>query len=207
MEGANRYTITLNEGDIEVRAVDATAEESPLLTHEDQQFLATLIAPSRRRQWSTARTILREKLGHEASLRYTSRGALLLDNPIGTTTHLSISHTPEWVAVMLSSKRCGVDIESCGRNFSRISQRYISLEERERLSQRAGEDFEALVWCTKEALYKYGGREGLDFTRDIIITEIDPLSHTLKAELYGLQTPTIHYQRIENHMLCYLSEE
>ena len=192
---------------LRVKRVDPLLEESPLLTESDREHLATLAAPSRRAQWATARTLLREALGAEAELRYASSGALILAKPVGTTRHLSISHTKEWVAVMLSEGRCGVDIESLGRNFSKVASRYITHEERERLAEIAGESFEALMWSAKEALYKYGASERLDFLQDMVVTDIDPTEQTLNAELYGLATPPVHYQFVDDHILCYVSSE
>lgn len=57
-----------------------------------------------------------------------------------------------------------------GRDFGRVSSRYITAEER-RLSDNLR--FEAAVWCAKETLYKLAQREGLDFRRDICITAVD----------------------------------
>lgn len=198
--------ILFEGGVIVIEPVDLSAEESPLLTEEDKQFLATLSAPARRAQWSTARAILRSLLGAEASLRYSSAGALILDRPVEGKSHVSISHTEKWVAVMLSDRRCGIDIESRERGFSRVAARYIAHQEREQFESIVGEDFEAIVWCAKEALYKYGSRPGLDFTSDMLLTAFDPTTGTIEADLYGLPTPTLHYTLFGNHIVCYLSD-
>lgn len=191
---------------LRVERIDPLAEHSDLLTESDREHLATLAAPSRREQWATARTLLRSILGSEAELRYTSSGALVLSKPTQGFRYLSISHSSEWVAVMLCGTRCGVDVESLDRAFGKVASRYITPEEREQLEEQVGEHFEALVWSAKEALYKYGGKEGLDFLQDLIVTDIDTSTHTLGAELYGLATPRVHYQQIEDHILCYLYE-
>lgn len=187
--------------------VDPQSEESPLLTDGDKEFLSGLTAPSRRAQWATARKLLRHALGADAELRYASSGALILAKPIGEVRFVSISHTSEQVAVMLSRSRCGVDIEQTDRHFSKVASRYITHEEREQFEALVGEQFEALLWSAKEALYKYGAHEGLDFLQDMIVTAIDPTSQTLSAELYGLATPPVHYRLVDNHILCYLSAD
>lgn len=189
-----------------IERVDPQLEASPLLTDGDRDFLATLTAPSRRAQWATARTMLRHALGADAELRYASSGALILAKSVGEVRFVSISHTTEQVAVMLSGTRCGVDIESLGRGFSRVASRYITHEEREQFEEQVGEHFEALVWSAKEALYKYGAHEGLDFLRDMIVTAIDTTAQTLCVELYGLPAPTVHYRIEGDHILCYLYE-
>lgn len=189
---------------LRVERVNPEATASPLLTESDKEYLATLTAPSRREQWATARTMLRKELGERAELRYTSSGALVLASPVGEIGYLSVSHCEEWVAVMLCGVRCGVDIESLDRGFSKISSRYISHEEREQFGAKVGEHFEALVWSAKEALYKYGGNAGLDFINDMVVTDIDTTEQTLSAELYGLAAPKVHYQLQDGHILCHV---
>ena len=193
-------------GRIIIARVDPEAEYSPLLTEEDREHLATLAAPARRAQWSTCRVILREELGESAELRYAPAGALILVSPIGDMRFVSLSHSDEWVAVMLSARRCGVDIETLGRNFSKVASRYISHEERAQFEAQVGDHFEAIMWSAEEALYKFGSNPGLDFIQDMIITGFDTAEQTITAELYGLATPTVHYRFVGDQILCYLSD-
>ena len=193
-------------GRIIIARVDAEAENSPLMTEEDREHLATLAAPARRAQWSTCRVILREELGEGAQLRYAPTGALILVSPIEGIRFVSLSHSDEWVAVMLSEGRCGVDIEALGRNFSRVASRYISHEERAQFEAQVGDHFEGIMWSAEEALYKFGSNPGLDFIQDMVITGFDTAEQTITAELYGLATPTVHYRFVGDHILCYLSD-
>jgi phosphopantetheinyl transferase len=119
---------------------------------------------------------------------------------------VSISHSDEWVAVMLSEWRCGVDIEALGRNFSRVSSRYISHEERAQFEAQVGDHFEAIMWSAEEAIYKYGNTSGIDFIEDMVITGFNTAKQTITAELYGLATPTVHYRFVYDQILCYLSD-
>lgn len=189
---------------LRVERVNPEAICSPHLTESDKEYLATLTAPSRREQWATARTILRRELGESAEFRYAASGALVLASPVGEFNYLSVSHCEEWVAVMLCGVRCGVDIESLGRGFSKVASRYISHEEREMFGDKVGEYFEALMWSAKEALYKYGGNAGLDFINDMVVTSIDTSEQTLSAELYGLAAPKVRYQMQDGHILCHV---
>lgn len=198
--------IDVPRGRILLARIAPEAEHSPLLTEEDREHLATLAAPARRAQWSTCRVILREELGSEAALRYAPTGALILDKPVEGIHYVSLSHSDHWVAVMLSEVRCGVDIEALGRNFSRVASRYISHEERAQFEAHVGAHFEAIMWSAEEAIYKYSNNSGVDFIEDMVITGFDTHEGTITAELYGLATPTVHYLPIEDHILCYLSD-
>lgn len=198
--------IELTYGRIVVAEISPEAEHSKLLTEEDCEHLATLAAPARRAQWSTARVILRHLLGPEASIRYGATGAPILTRPIGEVAYVSISHSDERVAVMLCRNRCSVDVEQLGRNFSRVASRYISHEERSAFEQKVGGNFEAIMWSAEEALYKFGSNPGLDFIRDMVITGFDTEAQTISAELYGLATPKVSYRIMGDHVLCYVSD-
>lgn len=198
--------ILCDQGAIVIAKVTPHSEHSPLLTEEDLEHLASLVSPARRAQWSTCRVILRSRLGAEAKFRYATSGALILVHPVGETHFLAISHSDEWVAVMFSPKRCGVDIEALDRNFSRVASRYISHEERAQFEAQVGSHFEAIMWSAEEALYKYGSNPGLDFIKDMVITGFDTQAQTISAELYGLTTPKVHYQIIEDHVLAFVAD-
>lgn len=192
-----------------ISPVEPSLESSPLLTEGDLEHLSTLGAPARRAQWSSWRVAIRRVLGREAEVRYNGAGAPILTHPVGSYTHLSVSHTTEHVAVMLAADRCGIDIEQLGRNFSRISSRYIAPSEREQFEAVVGDEFEALWWCAKEAIYKWGSAAGVDFTEQMLITAVDCQRQTLQAELYGVPTPTVHYRILPEigHLIAWLSTE
>lgn len=192
-------------GHIVVARIEPQCEQSPLLTEADCDHLATLLSPTRRAAWSTCRHILRRELGAEASLRYVGSGALILERAVADVAFVSISHSAEWVAVMFSKGRCGVDVESVERNFSRVASRYIAPQERQQFAEAVGPLFEAIMWSAEEALYKYGGQEGLDFIEDMVVTDINPHEQTLQAELYGVAAPIVHYHLFDNQILCYLN--
>jgi phosphopantetheine--protein transferase-like protein len=91
------------------------------------------------------------------------------------------------VAVLLSARECGVDIECRDRRFSAIAERYLT-EEEYLVTSKANFDrqtFLALAWSAKEALYKMLRREGVDLCRDLRIVAISPKQQSIVAEAYG----------------------
>ena len=181
MERSNEHTsvpdvITLGGGTALV-AIDRIAplEELEAEASEDElQSVAGFSSSSRRAERLSWRIMLRRVVGRGVTIEYSSQGAPLLSEEVVVNNYhykyISVSHCRDMVAVMLSQQPCGVDIEQMGRDFGRVSNRYITAEER-RLSDNPR--FEAAVWCAKEALYKLAQREGLDFRRDISITAVD----------------------------------
>ncbi len=103
-----------------------------------------------------------------AQFDYTAVGAPFI---VGSPLHISVSHSADLVAVILSKVRCAVDIESLTRNFERVASRYIS--PRESLLQEDIESLRPKLWSIKESLYKYGGVEGLDLLSDIEIIRLE----------------------------------
>lgn len=138
-----------------------------LVTDEERCRAAGFGSQRRRAEYLAWRSIVRRELGPDVEIGYTDEGApVLLNRP----EHIGVSHSADFVAVVISDSRCAVDIERLSRNFTGISSRYITASER----QLSGDPrFEAAVWCAKETLYKYARRTGLDFLEDIRILKVD----------------------------------
>ncbi len=136
------------------------------LSSSSRNFYTTLQSHRRRKEWLAVRAMLHEVFPQERMIiDYASSGApYLVDN----NGFISISHTEGYAAVLLSSTRCGVDIECPNRDFSRVSNRFLSPDEQTCFSP---EQY-GLLWCAKEALFKVSGVTGVDFQRDIKILEI-----------------------------------
>lgn len=169
-------------------------------TETELKSVEHIHSASRRAERLAWRALLRE-LEPAAQVEYLPSGKPEIKN--SKYQHLSVSHCRDFVAVALSSKPCGVDIERCDRNFGRVKSRYMSDEE---AMLSAHNDWSAVVWCAKEALYKMAGREGVDFKRDIIIrnVQMQDASWKLSAELFGAESVTLGGSRIDdNHILVY----
>lgn len=138
-----------------------------LVTDEERRTADGFGAARRRAEYLGWRSIVRRELGRDVAIGYTDEGAPVLRN---RSECISVSHSADYLAVLISTRRCAVDIERLSRNFSNISSRYISSGERLLSSDPR---LEAAVWCAKETIYKYAGRTGLDFLRDIHVEKVD----------------------------------
>jgi phosphopantetheinyl transferase len=84
----------------------------------------------------------------------------------------SVSHTGDYAAALISKKsRVGIDIESFKEKALKLSHRFLSEEERDILEMLMGDVVIASTagWCVKEAVFKWYGKGGVDFIRDIKI--------------------------------------
>ncbi|MEG2614641.1 MAG: 4'-phosphopantetheinyl transferase superfamily protein [Alistipes sp.] len=140
-------------------------QASAWTTAADRQHAAAFGA-ARRCEFLTWRALLRRTLG-AVEIGYNVAGApILLDHK---ELHISVSHGAERVALCLSDRACGVDIERLDRNFDRVAARYLTPAEEALSSDPRAK---AVAWCAKEALYKLAGTSGLDMLRDLHLTAL-----------------------------------
>jgi phosphopantetheinyl transferase len=164
-------------GDIEELEREATEQE--LLSLEG------ITSPQRRAERLSWRAVLRSAEAEGIIIEYDQQGAPIIKN--SQYKHISVSHCRDCVAVLLSARECGVDIECRDRRFSAIAERYLT-EEEHLVASKANFDrqtFLALAWSAKEALYKMLRREGVDLCRDLRIVAISPKQQSIVAEAYG----------------------
>lgn len=92
----------------------------------------------------------------------------------GNEFFISITHTEGLAAIALSKiQPVGIDVEHLGRDFQRVSGKYLTEREASHASRYSHEHF-ALTWCAKESIYKLPWPKSMVFNRDIeIIFESD----------------------------------
>lgn len=129
----------------------------------------------RKKEWLAARLLLKEMVGHHATLSYNVAGKPVPDNFEG---HLSISHSAGYVTICYHpARQPGIDIESINRDTEKAAAKFLSPKEladctiNNHLSNR-----ELLLrWCAKEAVFKMVPWSNIDFSEQIAV-EADLLS-------------------------------
>ena len=165
-------------------------EETPLAslcTAAEQQEAAAFAAPRRRLEYLAWHALLHALLPKAHAAHDPEGGPVLVfpspqeNTPAGMPEefaplrHIGVSHSHGYAAVILSSQPCAVDIEPADTDFSRAARRFISPQEQALQPCALPEVlFPALVWCAKEAVYKWVRISGLSLLHDIRITEIHP---------------------------------
>lgn len=141
------------------------AELLALSGEADRRVVAGFGTERRRREALMWRYIVRRELGADAEIEYDKDGA---PQVVNREEYIGVSHSADFVAVIISHTKCAVDVERLNRNFERVAARYICPEE---WNLSCDKRLPAAVWCAKEALYKFAGKRGLDFLRDVRILE------------------------------------
>lgn len=153
---------------------------------EDLRAAAAFVSVQRRREYLSWRVLLYGYLGRAARVEYGPDGAPhLVSHP---DLCLSVSHCRDMVAVALSDRRCGVDVERLDRDFSKAAPRFLTDGERALSSDGR---LAAAVWCAKECLFKMYGHAGIDLRRDIVVGGIDFDGGTLCGSVDGGEAVTM----------------
>lgn len=105
--------------------------------------------------------------------------------------YVSISHSKGWVAVMLSNRPVGVDIEVKNEHLIAGQDYFINVNE-----QAFSQDLKALqlIWCAKEAYYKYCQGNINDLKEEVSIVTFHS-NQTLLLH-HGNKTHLLNYQLV-----------
>lgn len=82
---------------------------------------------------------------------------------------ISITHSYEFSAIMISDKPIGIDIEKQRQKISKIATKFIRNEADFLNEQPDRIRMLTVVWCAKESLYKLCATPGLSFAQHITI--------------------------------------
>ncbi|MBR3793334.1 MAG: 4'-phosphopantetheinyl transferase superfamily protein [Alistipes sp.] len=194
-----------------VAPVGDIAELEREATEEELLSIEGITSPHRRAERLSWRRALREGInegplrsavGEGIIIEYEEQGAPIIKN--SQYKHISVSHCRDRVAVLLSARECGVDIECRDRRFSAIAERYLSEDEylvgeRERIDHQT---MRAIAWSAKEAVYKLLRREGVDLRRDMRIETISTEQQSIVVEACG-ERVDLRYILDGDHQIVY----
>lgn len=115
-------------------------------------------------------SLIRELWGETVRKEYHPNGRPYLTGK-ENLPHISISHTADWAALLVSETSCGIDIEHIERDASRVAKRIAEPQEIELAGRFFPKNPALWVWCAKEAAYKAAAeRRDIDFRTEIRIT-------------------------------------
>ncbi|WP_405209230.1 4'-phosphopantetheinyl transferase family protein [Aquimarina sp. LLG6339-5] len=86
---------------------------------------------------------------------------------------ISITHSYEYAAVIISDKLVGIDIEKQREKILRIAHKFVDSEQDFVNQQEDKTRVLTVIWGAKESLYKLYGTAGLSFEQNIHIMPFD----------------------------------
>lgn len=127
-------------------------------------------------------------------LFYDEKGKPFLNNG----THISISHSNNYVVVLLNNKKpCGVDIEKISAKVSRIKHKFLSEKELLAIDDNNLAQL-TLMWAAKEALYKYYGKKEVIFNEHLFVENSISNKNKLKGIITLKNSQTILNLAVKN---------
>ena len=127
-------------------------------------ILATRLA-KRRIELLAEQLLLHTLTGNASSISHTPDGVPFI---AGSNMNISISHTPGCVAMAISRRALGIDVEHFAPKVLRVRQRFLSTAE----ARHIAPDNVALniaAWTAKEALYKAALTPSIELAEQIPI--------------------------------------
>jgi len=157
--------------------------------------ISNYTSEKRKKEQLITRLLVTEILPNKTII-YNKFGAPELDNG----QHISISHSADLVAVIISDEKTGLDIEKISEKTLRLSSKFVSEKNLINLNKEKS----TLIWCLKEAIYKWDQKGGVDFIKDIIITEFTPKEYGKVIAFLKNKKLNLNYQKINGHYLVYI---
>lgn len=134
--------------------------------------------------------------------------------------HFSISHCGDYAAAIVSRDcRVGIDIEIPVEKIERLATKFLSPEEI-RTFQVAGRGIDftgpsrpadqnrqllTLLWSAKEAVFKWYGNGGVDFSEHIRLVKLHESPEIMECTFLKANTAlTVHYTQFEHLVLCWV---
>jgi len=177
------------------------------LSHYDGQ-IEKYRHQTRRLEWLAGRFLL-YKMSDGKRCSVDKYGKPFLEH---SAQNISISHSGNYAAVVMSKKIVGIDIQKITPKIKRIAHKFMRPEEQECLSIEKTLEHLHVFWGAKEALYKAYGKKELDFREHISVTPFDynqNASTTKGAVIKGDYNAEflVSYQKFKDYILVYVTKE
>lgn len=125
----------------------------------------------RKTEYLATRLLLQQLLKEKKEIIYQPSGRPQIKE---SQKNISISHSADFVAIIVSDNVVGIDVENAQRNIERVSSRFLHPDETMWIEKSDDVQFlKILFWCAKEAIFKCSQRSGVLFNTQIIIPPFD----------------------------------
>ena len=164
-----------NEATIAVWKITETEQELIELSStpsDEMEEISYISSEALRKQRLAVRALLNELFEDKVYLSHHENGKPYLEN---MATNISITHTNEYVAVILhEEEEVGIDIECQDRDFSAVEKKALSEDAIDDLDEDRKNEQLAIYWCAKEAIFKRVSAFRVDFAEQIEVEKFRP---------------------------------
>jgi phosphopantetheinyl transferase len=130
---------------------------------------------------------------------------------LNSDKHISISHSHNFAAVIISDKTVGIDLEWAREKIIRIADKFASGEMHFLLPENKQDYIEKLtvIWGVKESIFKIRNEPGISFKHHITVLPFEMEDQEAVGQLhFGTSNVDfdIHFLIIEDFVLVYAFE-
>lgn len=190
------------------RVTESYAElvEQVVLNDSNRIRLEGMKSEMHQRAFLSVRMLLQETGHTDLDLYYDEFGKPHLHGE----KHISITHSHNFSAIIISDETVGIDIELQRDKITRIADKFCD-SEFQFLDLDSDEYIKKLtvIWGVKEAIFKIRNEKGISFKNHIRVCDFDLESEQTTAELHFnnlVKDFNIHFEEIEGFTLVYAFE-
>lgn len=178
------------------------------LNEKNQLRLQNMKSEMHRRGFLSVRKLLEYNGYTDFDLYYDETGKPHLHDG----KHISITHSHEFSAIVLSDTNIGIDMEMQREKIRIIADKFTAPLE-ENYLDREDDDYIpklTVIWGTKEAIFKIRNEIGISFKDHIALVPFEISDGKARAVLSFNQTTadfSVYFEQIENFTIVYVVEE
>lgn len=174
---------------------DMSESLDEIIQLSEKYDLSALKSEKRKKEFLANRLLL-NTIHPNSTITYNKYGAPTLSDG----NFISISHSKNLAAIIVCDKNVGLDIEHISEKALRLSSKYILKDTHQNLTKEKA----TLIWCCKEAIFKWHQKGSVDFIKEI---SLNPFVLSKKGEItanFRNEFLNLNYQKINNHYLVYV---
>ncbi|MBE0390750.1 phosphopantetheinyl transferase [Flavobacterium sp. 7E] len=179
-----------------------------VLNMKNRIRLSGMKSEMHQRGFLSVRKLLQEAGFNDLDLYYDENGKPHLKDE----NHISITHSHNFSAIIISNETVGIDIELQREKIIRIADKFVD-KEFKYLNKKESKSYIkklTVIWGAKEAIFKIRNEKGISFKDNIIVKPFDLENQETIADLHfeGLsQKYIVKYEEFAGFSLVYAFEE
>ena len=168
--------------------------------------ISTMKSEIHQRAFLSVRKLLQEINLSDADLYYDSLGKPHLKTKNSIQLEISITHSHQFAAIIVSTKKVGIDLELQREKIIAIANKF-SVEKLSTKNQSKYIRKLTVIWGAKEAIFKIKNLKGISF-KDHIFVKPFKLKNNKATAILNFNDVTekfhVHFQEVENYTLVYV---
>ncbi len=164
--------------------------------------LQTMKSEQHKRGFLSVRKLLQHSGYNDFDLFYTPDGKPNLKDG----KHISISHSHEFSAIIISNEITGIDLELCKDKVLRIAKKFMDVSHLDELSEAEKIKKATIIWGVKESVFKIKNQKGISFPDHIFESPFGLEDGKCKATLRfndQIESYKVFFETIQEYVLVY----